>query len=152
MYCLLWWVGVKQKMLHALEPQEQAVCCDLLLWSLRDPNVGDIVEQHGIELLGLRSRLVEASEQFVDHEAIVFDEHQASEYEDTKKRARPTQKEKIHDVAALLTCYGKRTLTGMQVQEALLECSKETVVQFVMTQIAGWKPPQTRKRYPAVAV
>lgn len=77
-----------------------------------------------------------------------MDDH-SSDYEDRKKR-KPFVKEKSHNVTVLISCYNKRTLSGLQVQEALKEMPQQELVDFVMDTVVGWKPPVSRRKYPAI--
>jgi hypothetical protein len=128
---------------------ELATMADLILWILHDDNVADQVAQHGINLPELKSKLLQVQEASIDSEPLVLDE-QASDYEERRRRKPTAVKEKARDIAVLMTCYNKKTLSGLQVQEALLDAPKQDVVDFIMLAYLGWAPPRTRKRFPPV--
>jgi hypothetical protein len=131
------------------DPPELAVIADLILWLLQDGNIADQVTQHGISLPDLKLKLLQVQETSHDSEPLLLDEP-SSDYEERRRRKPATVKEKSRNIATLVNCYSKKSLTGMQLQEAFLESPKQDLVDFIMLSLLGWAPPQQRKKFPAV--
>lgn len=123
---------------------------DLILWILQDGNIADQVAQHGINIPDLKTKLIQVQESNHDSEPLLLDE-QGSDYEERRRRKPATVKEKSRNISTLIVCYSKKSLTGMQLQEAFLEAPKQDLVDFIMLSLLGWAPPQQRKKFPPVS-
>jgi len=130
-----------------LDPSESPICATLLLVQMQDSSVADHMTRLGVDVVALRQKLLHEQTHDGDHQ-VLMDDH-SSDYEDRKKR-KPFVKEKSHNVTVLISCYNKRTLSGLQVQEALKEMPQQELVDFVMDTVVGWKPPVSRRKYPAI--
>ncbi len=49
------------------------------------------------------------------------------------------------DVSILVTCFTNRSLNGVDVHDALKQCSAEHLADFIMQQL-GWQPRKERRR------
>lgn len=128
----------------SLDFSQQVLCAQLVLPLLTSPTAADLLLRTGVDVAALRvaCEAVLASVDVDPLELVLSDITPDSEYESTQRRKK--SKETERDIAAILRCYSKQTLTGQQVKEALEQTPKQALVEFVVTDVMGWSPPQRR--------
>lgn len=122
-----------------LTPSEIAACAQVVGPLLANAAVADTLATHGVDVKALRTKMEETLRDG-GLEGIDTEQYLGSYGED-----RSSAKEQDRNIGALLRQYSKRQLSGSQVYEALNHVPHKTLVTYIMVEIVGWKPKQTKK-------
>ena len=125
-----------------LPPTIIPLCAQLAAHALSDTSIQDQLAAQGVDVMQLQQALM--AEVRLD-DTDTYDLTAGVVQATTKPGTANVQR----NVGTLLVLYGKRSLSGSQVAEALSSCTPQQLVQFIMTDVAGWKPPQKRAKVPA---
>lgn len=109
-----------------------SVAAQLALFALRDDAIRDQLSAHGVNITELHTLL---RTQFDDTDVIELQAPYAVHVVSGER-----------DIATLLKLHTESKLSGMQVFEALCQCSAEHLARFVMQTFNSWTPPGKKKR------
>lgn len=126
-----------------LSDEEFCAVASLALHLLQDGSVLDAVSSRTNIDLSLVARLREhlSSHDFADFDIPTSG---ASAYDDGRATKRDAGKS--HNIDVLIRCFTKRTLSGLQVYEGLLECPKDDLAVWITEHFMSWQPRVPRKR------